>query len=956
MNKRFVYKICLIFLISLCPTWAFSDTKTVNVGWYIQSKYQEITTSGTPYGFNYDYLQVISEYADWKYNFILDSFENCMRMLEAGEVDIVGCIIKSPEREVLYSFPDIALGTSYRYLYTLETSPITIDNLTQLENLKISVINNSVNGAEFLKYSKENNLKQHTIVGAENTIVMENMLKSGSIDAIVSGTLPTSEDHKLLAEFAPQPFYFALNKNRTDLLDDINNALFSIRYDNPNFTSELATKYDLINKDRALFTPLEKDIIKSLPTLTVAWSPLWTPLEIEDKKTGEFTGYIRDLFDQISTITGIQFDYIKCNTIEEALSLSLASKIDIISLYEGNDLSARQQGLYLTDSIISLPVQVIKKNEIHSIKNKVGILHSEKLYNSLKTIFSHELVRFSTMEEALDAVKKEEIAFLVTNSYAVHYYLQNHKYSNLYAVTLQDDPVKLRVAVSNKLPVGLISIIEKSLASIPSSTQSDLLIQSSIKNIKSRIDNIIELMDLIPSPIMFTILLFFILSAIIFSILLQRKIQYSQFLKTQLYTDKLTGLLSKEGFDYLVSRKLEKSSCDDYCIISFDMEHFEHYNALFGFEAGDVLLKDFGKICTKFSPRDELCAHLNSDHFVIFANEKDLSAEQRIEQIKKEVQKNHKDYKIFLNFGIYRLSTGLAEPAKMRDYSNAALRTVKTSSTKYIGYYDQELHNKLIQDSIISSEMEKALQNNEFVAYFQPKYGCNSEKPVGAEALVRWKKKNGEIVSPSTFIPLFEKNGFILKLDMYIFEKACEVLATQIAKGIEPVPISTNFSRVHMYNKNFAKNLAEIAGKHNIPPFLLEIEITESAFSSNQQLLLSLIESLHGYGFLVSIDDFGSGYSSLNLIKELKFDVIKIDQVFFRNNGEIERTKSVIQCIIQLAKELGMRTVAEGVETEAQFKFLKESKCDTIQGFYFSKPLEETIFTQLLASSDSADT
>ena len=158
-----------------------------------------------------------------------------------------------------------------------------------------------------------------------------------------------------------------------------------------------------------------------------------------------------------------------------------------------------------------------------------------------------------------------------------------------------------------------------------------------------------------------------------------------------------------------------------------------------------------------------------------------------------------------------------------------------------------------------------------------------------------------------------------------------------------------------MFNQNFAKNLAEIAGKYNIPPYLLEIEITESAFSANQKLLLTLIEGLHEYGFSVSIDDFGSGYSSLNLIKEMKFDVIKIDQVFFRTNNEIERWKSVIQCILALAKELGMRTVAEGVETEDQFLFLKENECDTIQGFYFSKPLEESLFTQLLVSNDSAD-
>ena len=498
-------------------------------------------------------------------------------------------------------------------------------------------------------------------------------------------------------------------------------------------------------------------------------------------------------------------------------------------------------------------------------------------------------------------------------------------------------------------------ILNKALKKVPTATKNDILIQSSIKSLESEVTNIIDIIELIPSPVILAILVLILAFTVIVSILLSKRIRYSQYLRNQLFTDELTNILTKEGFDWLVSKRLEKSFCDSYCIISFDIEHFEHYNALFGFAEGDELLKTIAKACVKYCQKDELCAHLNSDHFVLFINEKEATAEDKIELIKKTIQNQYTNYKLFLNFGVYRLSSGIAEPAKMRDFSKAALRTIKTNSTKYIGYYDYELHSRLIQDSIMASEMENALANNDFVAYFQPKYGCSSEKPVGAEALVRWKKKDNTIVSPGEFIPLFERNGFILKLDMYIFEESCKVIAKQISSGISPVPISTNFSRIHMYNRNFAKNLAEIAGKYDIPPYLLEIEITESAFSANANLLLSLIESLHGYGFLVSIDDFGSGYSSLNLIKEMRFDVIKIDRVFFRTNSEIERTKSIIQCILSLAKELGMSTVAEGVETEDQFKFLKENECDTIQGFYFSKPLEETLFTQLLASNDSAD-
>jgi len=949
--KKTIY---IFFLISFF-TFTFAESKTVKVGWYIQSKYQELSTSGTPFGYNYYYLQKIAEYTNWNYEYIFDSFDNCMHMLEDGEIDILGCIISSPERAMKLNFPEIPVGISYRYLYTNYNDDLNFEDFKTTEGYKIGVLSNSINIDAFNNFGMQNNFKNQYLVGCDNTQIMEYLLQDKDIDAVLSGSLPDINKYKILAEFSPQSFYFALAKNRSDLLEEINIALTSINYELPFYQNDLINKYEVKYKNPEVFSPAEMKFIESLEPINVAWSPVWAPLEIEDKTTKTFQGYVRDIFDEISKISGLKFNYIKCKNTEEALSLILADKVDIISMYTGNDISAKQNNLFTTTPIISLPIQIIKKNNNSKNPDKVGVIHNEKTYSALLGISEYNLVRYPTVEDALNAVKKEEISFLITNSYAAHYYLQNHKYSTLYGVSLQETPIDIRIGVSNKFSDELITIFNKSLETIPVSTQNALLIQSTISTIQKEIDDIIDIIDLIPSPVILVIIVMILIFFIIVSILLTKKIQHSQILQNQLFTDNLTGLLSKDGFDWLLAKKLEKHPHESYCIISFDMEHFEHYNALFGFAAGDELLKNIGKICISFCPKDELCVHLNSDHFVLFANEKELSAEERIEQLRNSIKNLNKSYRIFLNFGVYRLSTGLTEPAQMRDYSKAALRLIKSNSTKYIGYYDQDLHSQLIKESIMSSEMEEALTNHEFVAYFQPKYDCFSEQPVGAEALVRWKKKDNTIVSPGIFIPLFEKNGLIIKLDMYVFEESCKVIASQIAQGIKPVPISTNFSRVHMYNHYFAKNLAEIAGKYNVPPHLLEIEITESAFSANPKLLFTLIESLHGYGFLVSIDDFGSGYSSLNLIKEMRFDVIKIDQVFFKNNHETERTKSVVQCILSLAKELGMRTVAEGVETEEQYNFLKKSECDTIQGFYFSKPLEETIFTQLLASNGSAD-
>lgn len=952
MRDKFFKKYVTLFLFLTLNIFLFGEAKTIKVGWYIQDKYQEISESGVPFGYCYDVLQELTKHSDIKYVFIYDSFNECLSMLDSGEVDILGCIIKTPDRELLYSFPDFSIGVSNRYIYTKVDSPLTLENYQEAKDLKIAVLENSYNLEAYKKFVNQDS-NEYTLIECENTEVMSRMLQDDYVDVVISGSLPNF-NVKILANFEPQPFYFIVSKESPEVLDILNQALSSLKYSNPEFLTKLAKKYGVNSDNQYSLTQNEKNLVRRINTLNVAWSPIWSPLEIKGDDNN-FTGYVRHIFNEIEDYTGLNFNYIECKNTSEALSLLNEGKIDIISLYNDANTSTNSMIHILSEPIISLPIQIIKKENSSNSSNKVGVIHSAKSYSSLPGIYEYDLVHYDTIEQALNAVKNEEINFIITNSYTSHYFLQKSLYSDLYSIALQGNPIDLRLAISKNQPEEMVNILNKAISSIPDSTRNSLIIESTIISQKSD-NNFINFILNIPTAFLIFILVLFFLFTTIVTLLLIKKTRYTKYISTKLFTDTLTGLLSKDGFDWLVSKRLEKSTCDSYCIISFDIDHFQHYNALFGFETGDKLLINIGKVFTKFCPRDELCAHLDSDHFVLFANEKDLSAEQRIEQLKIDIQKLSHNYKIYFNFGVYKLSNGIFESAKMRDYAKAALRSIKGDTTKHVGYYNQNLHEQLIKESIISSEMEKALANREFIAFFQPKYGCSSEKPVGAEALVRWRKDNGEIIPPGDFISLFEKNGFILKLDMYIFEEACKVLAKQISCGIPPVPISTNFSRIHMYNHNFAKDLAEIAGKYNIPPHLLEIEITESAFITNQIILLQLIENLHSYGFLVSIDDFGSGYSSLNLIKEIRFDVIKIDQIFFRQNKEQNRTKSIIQCILTLAKELGMRTVAEGVETEEQFKFLRENKCDTIQGFYFSKPLEESIFTQLLTSSDSVDT
>lgn len=246
----------------------------------------------------------------------------------------------------------------------------------------------------------------------------------------------------------------------------------------------------------------------------------------------------------------------------------------------------------------------------------------------------------------------------------------------------------------------------------------------------------------------------------------------------------------------------------------------------------------------------------------------------------------------------------------------------------------------MVREKEIENKMQDALKNHEFEVYLQPKVELKGETIAGAEALVRWNDPEYGLISPAEFIPIFEKNGFIVNLDLYMFEQVCGLLQSWIEKGYEPVPVSVNLSHVHLKNPDFLKEFRAIFQKYKLPPKLLEIELTETLVFENLDLLVKVIDQFHEIGFDCSLDDFGSGYSSLNILKDVPVDTLKLDRGFFGSNQQKnDRGGYIVESIIELAKKLKMQTVSEGVETKEQVAFLKKANCDMVQGYVFAKPV-----------------
>ncbi len=270
--------------------------------------------------------------------------------------------------------------------------------------------------------------------------------------------------------------------------------------------------------------------------------------------------------------------------------------------------------------------------------------------------------------------------------------------------------------------------------------------------------------------------------------------------------------------------------------------------------------------------------------------------------------------------------------------------TLKILSLHEIKVISQSVREVGSEDKNISKKMEYALKNNEFKLYLQPKYNIKTSRIIGAEALVRWQEKNGNIISPCDFIPLFELNGFIEKLDFYMLESACKQIRKWLDEGEKCIPISVNFSRIHMENEKIVEQIKKVVSGYGIPRKFIEIELTESTMINNERRMVNILNSLHESGFVLSMDDFGSGYSSLGLLKNLNVDIIKMDKSFLTNNTNEEKGNIVIESVIDLAKKLNIKTVAEGVETIEQVAFLECVNCEIAQGYYYSKPVPAELF------------
>lgn len=419
--------------------------------------------------------------------------------------------------------------------------------------------------------------------------------------------------------------------------------------------------------------------------------------------------------------------------------------------------------------------------------------------------------------------------------------------------------------------------------------------------------------------------------------------------------DELTGLLTKSAFikrvEEIISQNGRAVDAGEYALIYFDIIRFKAVNDMFGMAEGDNLLRYIADNLKETAQKDTLVGRLEADRFLIFTHHVGNQLEWGVENVLEALANYRLPFKITCNVGIYVTNEELLSVEGMIDRAILAQSSIKGSYTSAYQYYTESMRRDMLGEQEIAGIMGSALEEKQFVLYYQPQYNHVNGNLIGAEALVRWMHPKKGMISPGVFIPIFEKNGFIVPLDLYVFEQVCAFIRRCMDEGIPIVPVSSNFSRYDIFQDDFVGKLEAIRKKYDVPIRYLRIEITESVVLGGSQHANEIIRSLHEYGYVVEMDDFGSGYSSLNVLKDIDLDIIKLDMMFLSEDCGSKKGGIILSSMVRMAKWLGMPVIAEGVENPEQADFLKRIGCKYIQGYLYSRPLPEEQYVEKLLKS-----
>lgn len=964
-KKRNVMLFVLLFTLLLgviVPVQAqsYGGTKIIRVAYREDADFINKSSSGVYKGYGVEYLNKISQYTGWRYEYINESWENQLADLKSGKVDLICNAQKTEAREKDYDFSCMPVGTEQAVLYTSEDNgDIYFQDYEHMNGKKVGLLRDSYQNEEFEQRQDEKNFHCPEEYYESEQDQIE-ALEQKKVDMILTGSISKHDSLKIVDKFGAAPMYIMTTKGNTEVISAVNNALEQLKAEVPDLTENLTEQYvmDKNRNSRPLLTREETEYIKNVSApIKIGCIGDQPPLIYTDKETGKLDGIYIALLKKFSEISGIPFEFESLSPDTDPIEAAQSGKYDFIAGITACQEMIDEPEVHLTGGFFTREFQIVAERgeDINTLETLTVSMNSifEK-YKSLRPEgeFPYKAIYCDSPRTVLDAVVNKKADMAIMDSYAASYYLQDEKYRDLALSGIVFTKAETCMIYGDNTDPDLVSVINKSIGSLSSQDEENIIRQYSINLQKSF--SIWEFMEKYRYQIV-CILIFLVALTILVIVNNRHRTQMQveaaaqEAYRCRMETDELTGLLNKEGF-YRRSREfLEKHSEADARIVYINIENFKLVNDLFGEDAGDGFLKFIGLELEKIFGRiDIVSCRYEADHFVILTLDNEDRIQAKINHFCNRIRDYYLKTTVEISAGIYEIQDRSKSLRIMCDRAHLAADSIKKNHMIQVAVYDDTHRKKLIQEQMIINELDDALKEKQFKAFFQPKYDMCTDRVIGAEALVRWEHPEKGLLPPGIFIPVLEKNGYIAKVDLYIYEETCIFLKKCMDEGIPLHPVSVNLSRVGFYNPNLFQTLCEIAERYQIPRKYLELEITETAYATDSEMIFSVVEKLRQGGFRILMDDFGSGYSSLNMLKEAPVDEIKLDMRFLSAADPYGRAEEILHMIITMGNHMKLSIIAEGVETEQQKVMLQGFGCNKAQGYFYARPMREAEYTELL--------
>ena len=960
-NQWGMWILIVIMCVCMLPFYTVSakaEEKVIRIGYDTNSNFIK-ESDGNFYGYGVEYLEKISEYTGWKYEYVKDdSWHASLEKLRNGQIDLICTAHYTEERATEFLYSDIPLGYETSLLYAKPESEISYQDYEAMQGCKIGLLKESYSAQDFADYAIKQGIQYEGIYFDRENDMMQ-ALKNDEIDMMVIGSRYATPNLKLVDKSGANAFYCIAQENNESLVEEIETVLQQIMFDETTFEGNLNHKYfgHSAISNSPLYTKEELAYIESLGEIKIKF--------IQDQRpscyieNGETKGIWVEVMKLLSQKSGINF-VLEGGSAEEysqeAYERYLEEGYLLLRTQKALEYMKDLEGTIASNALTNVSVSYVKRQaafvEDKYVSNIIAITKDLAYLEPmlLEENPDYEVKYFENTKECLEALVHKEAGMAIQNSHRTSYLMQKPEYAEKLAVVPGIDHENEVCLVAKEEQQLLIDIINKAIHHISYEEINEIVKRELLLNPYP-----MEWSDIVYLYWEWMVLLVLLIGVglVIYTILTQRladaKIQKREYelLQKKVQLDEVTGLYNRSYF-YEMARELIKETDEEMCIITMDISNFKIVNELYGMNVGDRLLKEIGQQVQKLDKEHHMIpSRFMADHYYM------CMPKSEFEQIEfpKSFHTFLEDMDIRVVYGVFLVEDHKEMPINvMCDRAFLAAHDKNYKYVEYIHFYNDSEHQQMLVEQEIENEMEKAVEERQFYIVIQPKFDPSTRKIVGGETLVRWQHPQKGIISPGVFIPVFERDGFIIQLDYFVWEETCRFQAEMKQKGIPTVPISINVSRAHFYGSELQHKLRELIEKYGLETKDIELEITESICGEDSENIYDTIRELQKEGYKIAMDDFGSGYSSLNMLKEMPLDIIKMDLKFL--DGEENKGRLILKALIEMAQTIGLKVVVEGVEIFSQVEFLSQFKDCYLQGYYFSRPVVTEAFEEMLEKND----